>query len=215
MARYNELERGFCVLSLPKGTDPRGRGVAWRITCVQNTSRCDLRAGVRSRGHCHHASHELSRQTRSYPWRFHQPFCYRIRHRGNPTTVARLGRGTPHRHTSQLARCDHYEGCCPHPRPGSGGRPHHRVCRWEIWPMIQTNLKPGPTRLRELSPLECTVTENASASPLESALTKTLDLKPFRILTYEKRWVGGGGTGGRSGPVNGDRNKLPRRGRNR
>ncbi len=57
--------------------------------------------------------------------------------------------------------------------------------------MIQTNLKPGPAMLRELSPLECAVTKNAPVSPLESTPTNSFDLKPFRMNTYEKRWVGG------------------------
>jgi hypothetical protein len=37
-----------------------------------------------------------------------------------------------------------------------------------------------------LSPLECAVTKNRLASPLESAVTKSLDLKSFRIRSYEK-----------------------------
>src|SRR5712692_2123304 len=61
----------------------------------------------------------------------------------------------------------------------------------EIWPMIQTSLKPGLARLRELSPLECTDTKNAPASPLECTDTNSLDLKSFRFHCYKKRGVGG------------------------
>src|SRR5712692_3179714 len=56
----------------------------------------------------------------------------------------------------------------------------------EIWPMIQTSLKPGLARLRELSPLECTDTKNAPASPLECTDTNSLDLKSFRFHCYKK-----------------------------
>src|SRR6266852_9854657 len=142
MARYNESERGSCVLSH-----------------VQNTSRCDLRACVRSRGLGHNASHELPKQTRSYPRSLHQPFCYRIRHRCNPTAVARLGRGTPHRCASQLARCHHYESCCPHPQPGSCRRLHHWLRGGEIRPMIHAASLPSPAMLPDLSPLECALTK--------------------------------------------------------
>jgi hypothetical protein len=43
-----------------------------------------------------------------------------------------------------------------------------------------------------LTPLESALTENASVTPLESALPKWIDLKSFRIRTYEKRWGEGG-----------------------
>jgi len=43
-----------------------------------------------------------------------------------------------------------------------------------------------------LTSLESALTENTPVTPLQSALPKTLDLKPFRIRTYEKRWGGGG-----------------------
>ena len=36
------------------------------------------------------------------------------------------------------------------------------------------------------SPLECALAKNASVSLVESALTKSLDLKSFRIRTYKK-----------------------------
>jgi hypothetical protein len=39
-----------------------------------------------------------------------------------------------------------------------------------------------------LTPLQSALTENARVTRLESALTKLLDLKSFRIRTYEKRW---------------------------
>jgi len=38
------------------------------------------------------------------------------------------------------------------------------------------------------SPLECVVTKNASANPLEYALAKSLDLKFLRMNTYKKGW---------------------------
>ena len=44
--------------------------------------------------------------------------------------------------------------------------------------------------LNGISLLEFTLTKNAPVSPLECALTKSLDLKSFRIRTYKKR--GGG-----------------------
>src|SRR5712692_10574399 len=45
---------------------------------------------------------------------------------------------------------------------------------------------------QNLSPLECALTNFAPASALESALAISLDLKPFRIRTYEKIRGGGG-----------------------
>ncbi len=41
------------------------------------------------------------------------------------------------------------------------------------------------------NPLESVVTKNAPVTPLQSALTKSLDLKSFRFRSYKKRWVGG------------------------
>ncbi len=37
-----------------------------------------------------------------------------------------------------------------------------------------------------ISSLECSLTKNAPASPLDSALTKSLDLKSFVIHSYKK-----------------------------
>ena len=44
--------------------------------------------------------------------------------------------------------------------------------------------------LNRINPLECTVTKNVSATSSESALSRSLDLKSFRMRTYEKRWGG-------------------------
>ncbi len=51
---------------------------------------------------------------------------------------------------------------------------------------------PGPDfqPLEPTSPLECTVTKNAPASPLKSTLAKLLDLKSPGMNTYKKRGVG-------------------------
>jgi hypothetical protein len=43
-----------------------------------------------------------------------------------------------------------------------------------------------------LTSLESALTEKAPVTPLQSALPKSLDLKPFRIRTYEKRRGEGG-----------------------
>jgi len=43
-----------------------------------------------------------------------------------------------------------------------------------------------------VTPLECALTKNAPANPLESALTNSLDLKPFGMNRCKK----GGGRGG-------------------
>jgi hypothetical protein len=45
--------------------------------------------------------------------------------------------------------------------------------------------------LHLISPLECTLTKNAPATPLESVVTKRLHLKSFRIRSYKKVAVGG------------------------
>src|SRR5271168_4221565 len=42
-------------------------------------------------------------------------------------------------------------------------------------------------RSNNLSPLESALTKNRRVTHLESALPKSLDLKSFRIRTYEKR----------------------------
>ncbi len=42
-------------------------------------------------------------------------------------------------------------------------------------------------RTNKLSPLESTLTKNPRVTRLESALPNSLDLKSFRIRTYEKR----------------------------
>src|SRR2546422_7680318 len=47
----------------------------------------------------------------------------------------------------------------------------------------------------DLSPLTPTLTKNASASPLDSALTSKRAPKPFRCNTYEKHTQGEGGEG--------------------
>src|SRR5277367_5568129 len=44
-----------------------------------------------------------------------------------------------------------------------------------------------PLLSQELTPLQSALTKNAPITLLESALPKTLDLKSFRIRTYEKR----------------------------
>ena len=43
-----------------------------------------------------------------------------------------------------------------------------------------------------LTSLESALIEKSPVTPLQSALPKSLDLKPFRIRTYEKRWGEGG-----------------------
>src|SRR5215468_10308015 len=47
-------------------------------------------------------------------------------------------------------------------------------------------------RPTHLSPLEYALPKNRRVTPLECALTKTKDLKSFRIRTYEKTPGGGG-----------------------
>jgi hypothetical protein len=42
-------------------------------------------------------------------------------------------------------------------------------------------------KAKMLTPLESALTKNEPVTPLESADPKTLDLKSFRIRTYEKR----------------------------
>ncbi len=53
---------------------------------------------------------------------------------------------------------------------------------------------PGPDfqPLESTSPLHCTLTKNAPASPLKSTLAKLLDLKSPGMNTYKKRGVGAG-----------------------
>src|SRR6266478_4947258 len=48
--------------------------------------------------------------------------------------------------------------------------------------------RPVPATDRKLTPPESALARNASVTPLGSALTVSLDLKPFRIRTYRKRW---------------------------
>src|SRR5208282_914591 len=47
-------------------------------------------------------------------------------------------------------------------------------------------------KAKKLTPLESALTKNTPITPLESADPKTLDLKSFRIRTYEKRRGEGG-----------------------
>ena len=49
----------------------------------------------------------------------------------------------------------------------------------------------NPSASSLLSSLESALAKNAPITPLLSAPAKTQDLKPFRIITYEKRWRGG------------------------
>ncbi len=49
----------------------------------------------------------------------------------------------------------------------------------------------GPRMSIPASPLQCTLTRNARASPLESTLTKLLNLKSPGMNTYKKRGEGG------------------------
>ena len=57
--------------------------------------------------------------------------------------------------------------------------------------------RPGSSDIRlpnaapTVNPVESALTENGRVTPLESALPKTLNLKVFRIRTYEK-WRGEG-----------------------
>ena|ERR1700720_1798215 len=44
---------------------------------------------------------------------------------------------------------------------------------------------------KRLTPLAPALTKNPPATPFESALPKSLDLKPFRIRTYQKGRGGG------------------------
>src|SRR5882724_4620811 len=39
-----------------------------------------------------------------------------------------------------------------------------------------------------VNPLQSALPKNARVTPLQSALPNSLDLKPFRIRTYKKRW---------------------------
>ncbi len=62
-----------------------------------------------------------------------------------------------------------------------------------FWSPVDSTGVPGPDfqPLELLSPLQCTVTKNEPVSPLESALTQSLDLKCPGMNTYKKRRVGG------------------------
>jgi len=61
-----------------------------------------------------------------------------------------------------------------------------------IFPQTGLTSRPASPAPNRVSPLECTLTKNAPASPLQSTLTKSLDLKSFRFRTYKK---GGWGVG--------------------
>lgn len=58
--------------------------------------------------------------------------------------------------------------------------------------MTQTSSLPGPAKLLDLNALEWIVSKFVSVTPVESALTRSLASKSFRICTYEKRWGRGG-----------------------
>ena len=57
------------------------------------------------------------------------------------------------------------------------------LCRSDL--LLPVTLWPTPALA---SPLECAVTKNAPATPLEYALAKSLDLKSPEINTYKKGW---------------------------
>ncbi len=59
-----------------------------------------------------------------------------------------------------------------------------------LTPAEQRSTLPGAA-LKRISLLECAHTKNVSATPLESALSHSLQFKPFGIRTYVK--MGGGG----------------------
>ena len=55
-----------------------------------------------------------------------------------------------------------------------------------VFPQIDPTTNPAGSALNRISPLEYAHTKNAPTTPLESALTKLLDLKSFRFRSYKK-----------------------------
>ncbi len=55
-----------------------------------------------------------------------------------------------------------------------------------VFPRIDPTSNPAGSALNRVSPLEYAFTKNAPATPLQSTLTKLLDLKSFRFRSYKK-----------------------------
>jgi len=55
-----------------------------------------------------------------------------------------------------------------------------------VFPRIDPTSNPAGSALNRVSRLDYALTKNAPATPLESALTKLLDLKSFRFRSYKK-----------------------------
>jgi len=109
-----------------------------------------------------------------------------------------MSRVTSHPQPNSSPACGVHPPCpaCPEPRGESRGEsrrePRRRAGASRIEPVSCTliplhssTLEPGPG---SLTPLDRTLTKNAPASPLESALTKHKDLKSPRIILLQKRW---------------------------
>jgi len=55
-----------------------------------------------------------------------------------------------------------------------------------VFPRIDPTSNPAGSALNRVSRLDYALTKNAPTTPLESALTKLLDLKSFRFRSYKK-----------------------------
>src|ERR1700674_4929824 len=74
-----------------------------------------------------------------------------------------------------------FSSSCPHPRDADSPNDSEAPNGSQV---LNTNL----------TALESTLTKKRPATLLQSTLTKTLDLKSFRMNTYKKRGGGGGGS---------------------
>src|SRR5437879_9003729 len=68
-----------------------------------------------------------------------------------------------------------------------------------VFPRIDPTSNPAGSALNRVSRLDYALTKNAPATPLESTLTKLLDLKSFRFRSYKKH------PGGPLASINGSR----------
>ena len=55
-------------------------------------------------------------------------------------------------------------------------------------PCFGTSVVPPQNGILAVNPSESALAKNTPITPLQSALPKSLDLKSFRIRTYETRW---------------------------
>ena len=55
-----------------------------------------------------------------------------------------------------------------------------------VFPRIDPTSNPAGSALNRISRLDYALTKNAPATPLQSTLTKLLDLKSFRFRSYKK-----------------------------